>query len=49
MVEKIDAGETIIEEFIDISEVTKKSPQEVYSLLYPVYVEVLLNTLQKIQ
>lgn len=46
MTEKIDKGEVITEEFLEVS---GKTPIEVYNELYPIYSEVLILALKKIK
>ncbi|MEK7165970.1 MAG: formyltransferase family protein [Patescibacteria group bacterium] len=48
MIEKIDAGQTIIEEFKKIENIQTKTEADIYNELYPIYVKVLIKTLEKI-
>lgn len=47
MGEKIDEGEVLVEEFMEIRE--KLSVREVYNSLYPLYATTLLQALQKVR
>ncbi len=49
MVEKIDAGEILFEEYKMIENIEIKTEAEVYAQLYPLYTEVLVRTLKKIK
>lgn len=46
MVEKVDAGETIIEEFKIIENLDGKNEAQIYNDLYPLYAKVLVQSLQ---
>ena len=46
MTEQIDTGEVLVEEFIDVS--GRKSREDVYNALYPVYVVVLVRALAQV-
>lgn len=48
MTEKIDAGETIVEIFKNIKDLNKKNEADVYNELYPLYVKVIMETIEKI-
>lgn len=48
MVPEVDAGQTIVEKFISIPQVSQKTPADIYALLYPLYVDVLLEALHQI-
>jgi len=47
MVEKVDAGEVIVEKFVDVS--GKNTVVEVYNELYPYYALAILEAIDKIQ
>lgn len=49
MIEKVDAGEVIVERFIQIKGVAQKSEAEVYNELYPLYTQVLIESLEKLE
>lgn len=44
MTERVDEGEILVEEFVDIA--GKRSADEVYNVLYPFYASALLKALQ---
>lgn len=46
MTEKIDAGETIKEEFQIINDISQKSESEVYNELYPLYIKTLFKAIK---
>lgn len=48
MTEKIDEGETIVEEFIQIDNVSEKTEADVYNNIYPLYSQVIIKTIEKI-
>ena len=48
MVEKVDAGQVIVEEFIDIQNIESKTESQVYSELYPLYSKIVLMAPEKI-
>ena len=47
MVEKVDAGEVIVEKFVDVS--CKNTVGEVYNELYPYYALAIIEAIDKIQ
>jgi len=48
MTEVVDGGKTIVEEYIKIKDVKRKTAADIYNLLYPLYLKVLIKTLDKI-
>lgn len=48
MVSKVDAGHVILEKFKLIKDVQTKTEAEVYSQLYPLYIDVIISSLKKI-
>lgn len=48
MTDKVDSGETIVEIFKEIHNVSDKSEAEVYNELYSLYCQVIIKTLEKI-
>ncbi len=48
MVSKVDSGSVILEKFKKIKSVQSKTEAEVYNELYPVYVEVIIESLKKL-
>lgn len=46
MTERIDVGEVLVEEFVDIG--PRRTIEEVYNLLYPLYATVLFKALQEV-
>lgn len=47
MVEKVDAGEVIVEKFVDVS--GKNTVEEAYNVLYPYYAITILEAINKIR
>jgi len=47
MTSRVDAGETLVEQFVDVA--GKRSADEVYNTLYPVYAVTLLTALQRLK
>jgi len=47
MVQKVDEGEVLFEEFIDVGEAS--SEEEIYNRLYPYYAHVVIKTLKKVK
>lgn len=48
MTKRVDGGKMIVEEYLKISDVKQKTAADIYNLLYPLYVKVLIKTLEKI-
>lgn len=48
MTNKVDSGETIVEIFKEVHNVSDKSEAEVYNELYSLYCKVIIKTLEKI-
>lgn len=49
MIEQVDAGKTIVEEYMMIQNVETKTEAEIYNELYPLYTSVLLKSLSIIK
>ena len=47
MTSQVDAGEALVEQFVDVA--GKRSADEVYNALYPVYAITLLTALQRLR
>ena len=49
MVEKVDQGTVIEEQFVTIKNISRKSEAEVYTEFYPVYCTTILKTVKKFE